>query len=138
MNPLDLLGLGGKLLDRVLPDKAANDAAKLEMFRAVQMGEFKQLEADMAAAHDQVGLAAVDAASADKFQSRWRPFVGWICGVGLLYAVFLDPLIRWGCALWKPGVVPPVIDVSVLVTMLLGMLGLGGMRTMEKIQGAAK
>lgn len=135
-NPLDVLTLGGKILDRVVPDKAANEAAKLEMFKAIQAGEFHQAELDAASARDQVELDKIDAASGDKFQRRWRPFVGWVCGAGLAYDVIAHPLIAWICAVWAPRVTPPPINVEILVTMLFAMLGLGGMRTMEKLKAS--
>jgi len=126
-------GVAKDVIGRVLPDPAQRAAAEQKLLEMQINGELATMANNRDLSLAQVELDKIDAASQDKFQSRWRPFVGWVCGVGLLYAVLIDPLIRWACARWAPSVVPPAIDVSVLMTMLTGMLGLSGMRTYEKI-----
>jgi hypothetical protein len=75
----------------------------------------------------------IEAASTDRFVSGWRPAVGWVCAGGFAYTVLLQPLLPW---LFGGGPLPD-IPTEVLMTLLLGMLGLGGLRTAEKIKGAA-
>ena len=71
--------------------------------------------------------------------SGWRPFVGWTCGVALLYHFVLVEIIRFGVA-WYGAQIPeiPAFDMDSLMTVLLGMLGLGGLRTYEKQKGLTK
>ncbi len=74
-----------------------------------------------------------DARSGDKFQSRWRPFIGWTCGAAFAYHFILQPLLIFIFTL--SGVVVPELpqfDMNTLFTVLMGMLGLGAMRTYEK------
>ena len=68
------------------------------------------------------------------FVAGWRPFIGWICGVALLYNFIIRDVIAW----ISPDAMPPAIQMDQLITILLGMLGLGGSRTFEKIKDKTK
>lgn len=68
------------------------------------------------------------------FVAGWRPFIGWICGLALAYNFIIRDVIAWV----SPGVMPPAIQMDQLITILLGMLGLGGLRTFEKIKDKTK
>lgn len=68
------------------------------------------------------------------FVAGWRPFIGWICGVALLYNFIIRDVIAWV----SPDAMPPAIQMDQLITILLGMLGLGGLRTFEKIKDKTK
>ena len=135
MNPLlnllagPLVDAVGKIIDRVIPDKAAAEKAKLE-FAAVQQSQEFQL------ALQQVIVNAEEAKHQSIFVSGWRPFVGWVCGVGLAYAAMLEPIARFVAtvALDYKGSFP-VIDTNLTLQVLLGILGLGGLRTWEKQKG---
>ena len=63
------------------------------------------------------------------FVAGWRPFIGWVCGVALAYNFVLRYLLIWFIG---PEQVPPALQMEHLMTVLIGMLGLGGMRTFEK------
>ena len=67
----------------------------------------------------------------------WRPFTGWTCGLGLFYHVLAQPILAWAAHLAELPVPPPV-DTTFLTTVLLGMLGLGGIRAYEKMKGVAR
>lgn len=68
------------------------------------------------------------------FVAGWRPFIGWISGVALLYNFIIRDVIAW----ISPDAMPPAIQMDQLITILLGMLGLGGLRTFEKIKDKTK
>jgi len=68
------------------------------------------------------------------FVAGWRPFIGWICGIALLYNFIIRDVIAWV----SPDAMPPAIQMDQLITILLGMLGLGGLRTFEKIKDKSK
>lgn len=68
------------------------------------------------------------------FVAGWRPFIGWICGIALAYNFIIRDVIAW----IYPDVMPPAIQMDQLITILLGMLGLGGLRTFEKIKDKTK
>ena len=132
-----LLGVGGKLIDKLLPDPQAAAAAKIEMLRMAQAGELEALKADVAIATGQLEVNKVEAASGSLFVSGWRPAVGWVCVSGLIYTFIASPLLEW-YSTWQQIPVPPTLDLGVLVTLLGGLLGLGGFRTYEKVKGVAR
>jgi hypothetical protein len=125
------LDIGGKLIDRLWPDKAQADQAKLALLQLQQGGELAQMTAQM-------DIDKAEAANASTFTSGWRPFVGWVCGAGLACDVIVRPLFNWGAALSGQAAQWPALDMSTLMPLLLGMLGLGAYRTYEKVQGVTK
>lgn len=134
-----VLEVGGKLIDRLWPDPAQRDAAKLKMLEMQQTGELAVLAAETELAKGQIGINAEEAKSANWFVAGWRPFVGWMCGAALCYAAILEPLARFAAQVGfgYTGAFP-VIDNMLTLQILMGMLGLGGMRTFEKGRGVAR
>ena len=65
----------------------------------------------------------------------WRPFIGWVCGIGLLWAFLGQPLFQWVAAIVGSDIMPPYVPTENMMELVLAMLGLGGLRTVEKIQG---
>jgi hypothetical protein len=132
------LDIGGKVIDRLWPDPAQAAAAKLELVKMQQSGELAQLMADTDLAKAQIGVNAVEAASSDAFTSRGRPFIIWVCGFALLYASILDPLARFvAMVIFKYVGAFPVIDTTITLQVLFGLLGLGAMRSYDKKNGTA-
>ena len=87
----------------------------------------------------QIEINKAEASHRSVFVAGWRPFVGWTCGVALAWHFVLAPLTIFVCT--YAGVeLPelPTFDMSSLLTVLMGMLGLGGLRTFEKAKGLAK
>ena len=125
-----LLDIGGKVLDRVFPDPAQQAAARLELLKLQQSGELTQIAGQME-------INKVEAANPSVFVSGWRPAIGWVCGAGFAVQFVVGPLAEWGSALYGHPVKFPQMDTGTMMPLLLGMLGLGGMRTAEKIQGVA-
>lgn len=132
LDPLTaILNLGNSILDRVLPDKAANDAAKAQLLASQLNGEVAQIIA-------QAQIDEVEAASQNIFVSGWRPAVGWACAVAFTYAYILQPAIKVVAVLAHNHFDPnlfPVANTSDMMPVLLGMLGLAGARTFEKVNG---
>lgn len=129
--------LGLKLVDRLFPDAKAADAAKLELLKMQQTGDLAQMNADLQLSLGQIEVNKVEAASTDIFTSGWRPFVGWTCGAAFAYKFVLAPFIVLGLTAAGHPISLPVLDFTEMSTILLGMLGLGSMRTVEKIKGVA-
>ena len=124
----EVADLASSIVNRLFPDKtqAEKDQVALQIQQLVVAQQQAQAQAD---------VNKQEAASASIFVAGWRPFVGWVCGVGFGIS-FLGPLISYIAALCgKTGIVFPNLDTGTLLTLLLGMLGLGGMRTAEKISG---
>lgn len=96
-----------------------------------------KLKAELSFAQAQAKINEIEAASSDKFTSRWRPFVGWTCGIGLAYTFIGQPFLAWASLNFK-WMSPPTLDIEALMTLLFGMLGLGGMRSFDKMRGTSK
>lgn len=88
----------------------------------------------------QLQVNQAEASNPNPFVAGWRPFIGWVCGAALAYTYIVYPLLTWALALWgPPGMKPPLLgNGDMLYELLLGMLGLGGMRTFEKVKGVAR
>ena len=140
MNPLLLSGifdLGKGLIDRLWPDPAQKAAAALELARMQQNGELAQLAAETDLAKLQIQTNIEEAKSTNWWVAGWRPAIGWVCGAGLAYAALVEPFTRFAAKVWFGYTGDfPVIDTDLTLQILMGMLGLGAMRSVEKIKGA--
>jgi len=125
-----VLTVGGKLIDRLWPDPTVATVAKLELIKLQQSGE-------LSAIAGQLEINKIEAANPSIFVSGWRPLIGWICGVALLYSFLGQPLLSWA-SLNFGYQQPPNLDMGTLITLLAGMLGLSGLRTAEKINGVGR
>jgi hypothetical protein len=132
-----LIPLLGNLFDRIFPDPKAAADAKLEVMRLAQAGELAQLNADLQMATGQMDINKVEAASSSLFVSGWRPAIGWICGAAFAFKFIGGPaafvLSQWA----GHPITLPVFDFTEMSTILLGMLGLGTLRTVEKVKNVA-
>ena len=140
MSPLLLSGLfdlGKGLIDRLFPDPAAKAAAQLELLRMEQTGALAQLAAETDLAKLQIQTNIEEAKSTNWWVAGWRPAIGWVCGAGLAYAALVEPFARFAAKVWfgYNGDFP-VIDTDLTLQILMGMLGLGAMRSVEKVKGA--
>jgi hypothetical protein len=95
----------------------------------------RALEIEATLNNAQAEINKIEAGSSSLFVAGWRPFIGWTCGVALAYNYVLMPFIVWFVMNFYPDAPGmPVLDNSELMTILLGMLGLGAMRTYEKVK----
>ena len=115
------------ILDKFVADKDLKMQLQHELETAIHSANLAQIEVNKAeAAHKSI------------FVAGWRPFVGWVCGVALSYHFILAPLLQFGFALGGIEQELPEFDFSQLSTVLMGMLGLGGLRTFEKMKGVSR
>lgn len=132
MDPVTImLGIGNKVIDRLWPDPAQAAAAKLELFKLQQSGE-------LAVITGQMEINKAEAANPSVFVSGWRPFIGWVCGAACAWNWIGLPMAK-ALAVYHqvPFALSPA-DLSEMMPVLIGLLGLGGLRTVEKIQGVAR
>lgn len=122
-----------QIINKVVPDPQAQAQIALQMAQLQQSEEFKQIDAQLAELQTQTDTNKAEATNASTFVSGWRPFVGWICGFGLVYQYLASPLLDWGSAIWHIPA-PPTLDLGTLMTLLFGMLGLGATHAYENIQ----
>ena len=85
----------------------------------------------------QIEVNKIESASDNIFKSGWRPFTGWVCSFALAYHFVLQPFLMFLCVSFGHPMELPVFDMSTLTTVLFGMLGLGGMRSLEKVKKSA-
>lgn len=132
-----IANLLGQVITRVWPDPAQKAAAAQALAELQQQGEFKQIDAALALAKQQTDIDLAEAQSADPFASRWRPFIGWVCGLAFAWNFIGLSIARFVMAALGHTFDFAPADMSEMMPVLLGMLGLGGLRTMEKLQGKA-
>jgi roadblock/LC7 domain-containing protein len=126
-----LLPALGTLIDRLIPDRAAAEKAKAEM-------EQQLVTAANAAAMAQVEVNKIEAAHSSVYVAGWRPFIGWVCGAGLAWAFVLAPVASWALVMLGIRAELPAIQFDHLFELVLAMLGIGGLRTFEKLRGVAR
>ena len=125
------------ILDKIIPDPTAAADAKLKALELAQRGELATLDADLRLMLAQADINKAEA-STDLFRGGWRPACGWVCAAGLAYTFLLRPVLPWLASLAGADVqAMPEIDTDTLMVLLTGMLGLGGLRTVERIRGKA-
>jgi hypothetical protein len=127
-----------QLLDKLIPDPAAREKAKLELLRAERENDLEEFRLAISADQAQTAINQTEAANPDLFVSGWRPFIGWVCGVAFAYHFILQPLLAFAILNAGGEVKLPSFDMDALFTVLMGMLGLGSLRTIEKIRGTDK
>ena len=114
----------GNVLDKIFPDKSSSDAAKAKLIELQMSGELQQIMG-------QLEINKEEAKNVNLFVSGWRPGIGWTCGLALFYMFLVRP-ISTGF-----GHEMPPIDLEALNTLLFAMLGVAGLRTVEKVKGIA-
>jgi hypothetical protein len=134
---LSILPMVGDILDKIFPDKTAAEAAKVRLVELAQQGELARLQADTQLATAQAEINKIEAGSQSWFVNSWRPACGWICVLAIGFKFIGGPLLFViGQAVGHP-VELPKIETEELWPLLLGLLGLGSLRTWEKVKGAA-
>ena len=126
-----LLPVVGDVLDRFFPNK--EERAKAE----------REIEAKLTAHLASIDLAPLEvnkqeASHRSLLVAGWRPFVGWTCGLALFYTYLVQPMATFVLAQTGHLIQLPPVDLSAMMPVLLGMLGLGGLRSFEKYKGVSK
>jgi hypothetical protein len=127
---LDITGIGAisdlasTIVNKIWPDKSEQERAQIASAVAIVQG--------------QLDINKVEAASPSVFVAGARPFIMWTCGAALLYSSIVEPFARFIATVWfgYNGAFP-ALDTTITLQLLFGLLGLGTMRTVEKIKGVA-
>lgn len=142
----DLTGFGSiadllnGVVSRIWPDKTKQEELKADIAKAQIAGVLQEQDNAWKNALAQIGTNTAEATSGSLFIAGWRPFVGWTCGVALAYNFVILPFLKFALVVfhWQGDIGSvPTLDLSVMSTVLIGMLGLGTMRTVEKVRGVA-
>ncbi len=124
-----LIDVGAGLIKSFFPDPEDQRKAELEMMKWSQR-----------LAEGQLDVNRIEAAHRSVWVAGWRPAVGWVCAAALGYAYIVRDLIAYGAAIAGVELAHPLpeLELGGLMPLLLGMLGLGGLRTYEKFKGVAR
>lgn len=123
------------IIEKVIPDPAQAADAKLRALELAQKGDLAALDAELRLALEQIKTNQVEAQQ-DNFRGGWRPATGWVCVAGLCYQFIVQPILPWLIGLFGATVPAlPAIDNETLLLLLTGMLGLSGLRTVERVKG---
>ena len=115
------------ILDKFVADKDLKQKLEHELKTELHRANMAQIEVNKEEAKHRT-----------VFVAGWRPFTGWVCATALAYHFILEPVIVFVLALYDIQLTLPQFDMGSLLTVLMGMLGLGGLRTYEKKQGLTK
>lgn len=115
------------VLKRVIPDPEARNKAIAELYASLQTSDLAQMEVNKA-----------EAQSGSLFVGGWRPSIGWVCSIALFYQFVFSPIAVWiGFLVGHPIPKPPTLDEH-LWELMFGMMGMGALRSFEKLKGVAK
>lgn len=130
------IGLVSGIIDRIFPDPAERDRAKLELLKQQQAGALDEFRMLFKADEGQIAVNQTEAASGS---GGWRWGAGWLCVVSLGYSWILRDLVVWLMTWLVPHVPPiPPVNAEAQYGMLMGMLGLGGIRAYDLAKGSRK
>ena len=116
-----------QILDKFIADKDLKLKLQHELNQELHKANMAQIEVNK-----------VEAQHRTVFVAGWRPFTGWICASALAYHFIIEPILIFALATQKIQLTLPTFDMGSLLTVLMGMLGLGGLRTYEKAKGITK
>ena len=123
MDVLGLSDLASTVISKIWPDKSE--------------AEKQQLAAAVALVQGQLDINKVEAANPSVFVSGWRPFVGWVCGSACAWNWIGLPIVKLGLMVWGHPIDLAPANLNEMMPLLLGLLGMGTLRTVEKINGVA-
>lgn len=135
MDVLGVASLVSKVIDKVVPDKDAALAAKQKLLELQQAGELAVLASETDVIKGQLAINAAEAANPSVFVAGWRPFIGWTCGTAFSLHFVVFPMGEYLGAITGHPFAPPAFDMTALLNVTLGMLGMAGWRTLEKVRG---
>lgn len=115
------------ILERIFPDPRERDKAIQGLLAQLQQTDAAMLEVNK-----------IEAQSPSIFVSGWRPYIAWVCGLGMTWTFLLQPFAAWCLVITNHPIPLPVLDTAPLYALVVSMLGLGTFRMAEKIEGVAR
>jgi hypothetical protein len=131
------LNFGGKILDRVIADPNTREEARIKLAELQQHGDLAVLTTEAGLIQAQIEVNKAEAQNPRLFVSGARPFITWVCGFAFAYHFVVQPLLAFLMAASGHPVALPAFNMETLLTVLFGILGLGGLRSFEKVKGVA-
>lgn len=136
----EAVAAGLKVIDKFIPDPQAKADAIFKLKTLEQNEDLAALNAFVTEMTGQVEINKIEAASTNLFKSGWRPFIGWVCGSIFAYTYLLQPFLVFIVVIFKPEfdyTSLPKLSAAEIMPVLLGMLGLGSMRSFDRVKGKA-
>ncbi|PCI34390.1 MAG: hypothetical protein COB54_00940 [Alphaproteobacteria bacterium] len=124
---IDAVSAVGNVVDQLFTSDEERAQAAILMAKIRQKPHLLQAE-----------INRVEAAHRSLFVAGWRPFIGWVCGMGFLWAFLLHPLFEWIIVLRGLEITAPAIATDNMMELVLALLGLGALRSVEKLKGRSK
>jgi hypothetical protein len=132
-----IFDFGRDVIDKIFPDATQAAEAKAKLLEAQQAGQLAELAASWENAKAQLTVDQSEAGNENLFVSGWRPFIGWVCGVAFAYKFVAAPFLLFVVALLGRQLTLPALEFTDMLPVLFGMLGLGAMRSYDKVQGVS-
>lgn len=117
----------GNVVDQLFTSDEEKAQAEAVMMKIRQRPQILQAE-----------INKIEAGHRSLFVAGWRPFIGWVCGLGFLWAFIGHPIFEWIVAFNKLDIQGPTIHTEIMMELVIALLGLGGLRSLEKFQGRSK
>ena len=133
----DAVTAGLQIIDKFIPDPKAKADAIFKLKNLEQEGNLAELNAYVTQLSGQIEINKIEAASTSLFKSGWRPFIGWVCGSAFAYKFIVQPFLLFLVALGQINIdisILPVLEWQELSAVLMGMLGLGSMRSFDRVK----
>jgi len=133
----DAVTAGLKIIDKFIPDPKAKADAIFKLKNLEQEGNMAQLNAYVTQLSGQIEINKIESDSSNLFKSGWRPFIGWVCGSAFAYKFIVQPFLLFLVALGQINIdisILPVLEWQELSAVLMGMLGLGSMRSFDRVK----
>lgn len=129
-----------KVREAITGESVLSAEQKAELMAQASALEACAMQADVTMAQHQGAVNLAEAQSWSIFKGGWRPAVGWICVAGLCYEFLVRPIFPWivNLAASTPVAPMPELDMGSLMSLILGMLGMGGLRSWEKFKGLTR
>jgi hypothetical protein len=137
---MSLLGVGSiiEAVGKIAGDLITTDKERLEMEVEQRKLDLEEKRINQATDLAQIEVNKEEAKSGSFFVSGWRPFIGWGCGIAFIYSALIEPICRFvATTIFLYNGSFPIIDSDLTMQVMLGMLGLGAMRSYEKKSGVA-
>lgn len=132
-----ILPIIGSVLEKVIPNKAEAERAKIEIQLKLAENETELLKLFTEIDKGQLEINKEEAKSSSLFVSGWRPYIGWVCGFGVSWAYVLKPVFDWILVVAGSNANTPSLQTGELMSLLLGLLGMGALRSFEKVKNVA-
>ena len=133
-----LLPFADKVLEKFIPNKAEREKARQEFELQIQQNQVEILKILQSSDAGQVEINKIEASSDDKFKSYWRPTMAWVCVSAYAWQYVIQPMVLFGAGLLGKPFAAPILDISEMSAVLMGLLGLAGLRSFEKTKGVSK